>query len=56
MIGCGIKREKLYYLDLQLKYSNKLQQALMTYGSKGGKRSSKFGYGIDDWDMLHLNI
>ena len=24
MIGCGIKREKLYYLDLQLKYSNKL--------------------------------
>nr|CAN83734.1 hypothetical protein VITISV_024044 [Vitis vinifera] len=28
-IDCGIKRGKLYYLDLQSKDSNKLQQALM---------------------------
>ncbi|KAJ9682154.1 hypothetical protein PVL29_018172 [Vitis rotundifolia] len=28
-IGCGIKRGKLYYLDLQSNDSNKLQQALM---------------------------
>ena len=34
-IGCGIKREKLYYLDLQSKDSNKLQQALMADGSRG---------------------
>ena len=37
-IGCDIKRWKLYYLDLQLKDSNKLQQALMTHGSKGEKK------------------
>ncbi|RVX07724.1 hypothetical protein CK203_021843 [Vitis vinifera] len=38
-IGCGIKRGKLYYLDLQSKDSNKLQQALMTDGSEGEKKS-----------------
>ena len=37
-IGCGIKRGKLYYLDLQSKDSNKLQQALMVDGSKGQKK------------------
>ncbi|RVX02008.1 Retrovirus-related Pol polyprotein from transposon RE1 [Vitis vinifera] len=37
-IGCGIKRGKLYYLDLQSKDSNKLQQALMTDGSEGEKK------------------
>ncbi|RVW24249.1 Retrovirus-related Pol polyprotein from transposon TNT 1-94 [Vitis vinifera] len=38
MIGCGIKRGKLYYLDLQTKDSNKLQQALMADGSEGEKK------------------
>ncbi|RVW18959.1 Retrovirus-related Pol polyprotein from transposon RE1 [Vitis vinifera] len=37
-IGCGIKRGKLYYLDLQSKDSNKLQQALMADGSEGEKK------------------
>ena len=37
-IGCGIKRGKLYYLDLQSKYSNKLQQALMTDGFEEEKK------------------
>ncbi|KAL6350430.1 hypothetical protein AAG906_004381 [Vitis piasezkii] len=39
MIGCGIKRGKLYYLDLQSKDSNKLQQALMVDGSEEEKKS-----------------
>ena len=34
-IGCGVKRGKLYYLDLQSKDSNKLRQTLMTDGSEG---------------------
>ncbi|RVX02701.1 hypothetical protein CK203_016535 [Vitis vinifera] len=55
-IGCGIKRGKLYYLDLQSKDSNKLQQALMADGSEGEKKSLKFGCGIDVWDMLPLVI
>ncbi|RVW74477.1 Retrovirus-related Pol polyprotein from transposon TNT 1-94 [Vitis vinifera] len=37
-IGCGIKRGKLYYLDLHSKDSNKLQQALMADGSKEEKK------------------
>ncbi|RVW22233.1 Retrovirus-related Pol polyprotein from transposon TNT 1-94 [Vitis vinifera] len=41
-IGCGIKRGKLYYLDLQSNDSNKLQQALMVDGSEGEKK--KFGF------------
>ncbi|RVX02625.1 Retrovirus-related Pol polyprotein from transposon TNT 1-94 [Vitis vinifera] len=57
-IGCGIKWGKLYYLDLQSKDSNKLQQALMADGSEGEKKKSKiwvvastsghasFGHGI----------
>ena len=40
-IGCGIKRGKLYYLDLQSKDSNKLQQALMADGSEGEKKKTK---------------
>ncbi|RVW45368.1 Retrovirus-related Pol polyprotein from transposon RE2 [Vitis vinifera] len=40
-IGCGIKRGKLYYLHLQLKDSNKLQQALMADGSKEEKKKSE---------------
>ncbi|RVW22279.1 Retrovirus-related Pol polyprotein from transposon TNT 1-94 [Vitis vinifera] len=37
-IGCGIKRGKLYYLDLQSNDSNKLQQALMADGSEEKKK------------------
>ncbi|RVX07665.1 hypothetical protein CK203_021856 [Vitis vinifera] len=40
-ISCGIKRGKLYYLDLQSKDSNKLQQALMADGSEGEKKKSE---------------
>ncbi|RVW35673.1 Retrovirus-related Pol polyprotein from transposon TNT 1-94 [Vitis vinifera] len=40
-IGCGIKRGKLYYLDLQSKDSNKLRQALMADGSEGEKKKSE---------------
>ncbi|RVW37259.1 hypothetical protein CK203_104628 [Vitis vinifera] len=46
---------KLYYLDLQSKDSNKLQQALMADDLRGRRKSLKFGYGIDVWDMLPLN-
>ena len=41
MIGCGIKQVKLYYLDLQSKDSNKLQQALMADGFEGKKKKSE---------------
>ncbi|RVW71956.1 hypothetical protein CK203_052530 [Vitis vinifera] len=37
-IGCGIKRGKLYYLDLQSNDSNKLRQALMADGSEREKK------------------
>ncbi|RVW94742.1 Retrovirus-related Pol polyprotein from transposon RE2 [Vitis vinifera] len=40
-IGCGFKRGKLYYLDLQSKDSNKLQQALMADGSEEEKKKSE---------------
>ena len=40
-IGCGIKREKLYYLGLHSNDSNKLQQALMADGSEKKKKKSK---------------
>ncbi|KAL5790617.1 hypothetical protein ACOSQ2_005505 [Xanthoceras sorbifolium] len=40
-IGYGIKREKLYYLDLRLTDSEKLQQALITDGSEGKKTESE---------------
>ncbi|RVW87558.1 Rust resistance kinase Lr10 [Vitis vinifera] len=40
-IGCGNKRGKLYYLDLQSKDSNKLQQALMADGFEGEKKKSE---------------
>ncbi|RVW43554.1 Retrovirus-related Pol polyprotein from transposon RE1 [Vitis vinifera] len=49
-IGCGIKREKLYYLDLQSKDSNKLQQALMADGSEGEKK--KFEIWLMTWLCL----
>ncbi|RVW77383.1 Retrovirus-related Pol polyprotein from transposon TNT 1-94 [Vitis vinifera] len=37
-ISCSIKQGKLYYLDLQSKDSNKLQQALMANGSEEEKK------------------
>ncbi|RVW88668.1 Retrovirus-related Pol polyprotein from transposon TNT 1-94 [Vitis vinifera] len=40
-IGCGIKRRKLYYLDLQSNDSNKLHQALMADESEGEKKKSE---------------
>ncbi|RVW53234.1 hypothetical protein CK203_091610 [Vitis vinifera] len=40
-IGFGIKQGKLYYLDLQSKDSNKLQQALMADGSEEEKKKSE---------------
>ena len=40
-IGFGIKRGKLYYLDLQSKDSNKLRQALMADGFEGEKKKSE---------------
>ncbi|RVW42081.1 putative mitochondrial protein [Vitis vinifera] len=43
-IGCGIKRGKLYYLDLQSKDSNELQQALMADGSEGEKKKMTWLY------------
>ncbi|RVW95962.1 Retrovirus-related Pol polyprotein from transposon TNT 1-94 [Vitis vinifera] len=46
---------KTYYLDLQSKDSNKLQQALMADGSEGEKKKSEIWFGIDVWDMLPLN-
>ncbi|KAL6329706.1 hypothetical protein AAG906_035354 [Vitis piasezkii] len=55
-IGCGIKWGKIYYLDLQSKDSNKLQQALMADGSEEEKKSLKFGCGIDVRDMFPLVI
>ncbi|RVW76506.1 Retrovirus-related Pol polyprotein from transposon TNT 1-94 [Vitis vinifera] len=42
-IGYGIKRGKLYYLDLQSKDSNKLRQALMADGPEGERKKSKIG-------------
>ena len=56
-IGCGIKRGKLYYLDLQSKDSNKLQQALMADGSEGEKKKSEIWlFKKIVWDMLPLVI
>ncbi|WKA12153.1 hypothetical protein VitviT2T_029569 [Vitis vinifera] len=40
-IGCGIKRGKLYYLDLQSNDSNKLRQTLMADGSEREKKKSE---------------
>ena len=40
-IDCGIKRGKLYYLDLQSKDTNKLQQALMVDEFEGEKKKSE---------------
>ncbi|KAK3038644.1 hypothetical protein RJ639_027307 [Escallonia herrerae] len=41
-IGCGVRRGKLYYLDLVSKSSDKLRQALMVNDSEGEMR-----HGID---------
>lgn len=41
MIGCHVRKEKLYYLDLVSKSLNKLCQALEMDGSEGDKHKSK---------------
>ena len=55
-IGCGVRRGKLYYLDLVSKSSDELRQALKIGGSekKKKKRNLRYGYGIDIWGMLLL--
>ncbi|KAK2993896.1 hypothetical protein RJ640_012770 [Escallonia rubra] len=40
-IGCGVRRGKLYYLDLVSKSSDKLRQALMVNDSEGEMRKSE---------------
>ncbi|RVX09853.1 Retrovirus-related Pol polyprotein from transposon RE1 [Vitis vinifera] len=53
-IGCGIKRGKLYYLDLQSKDSNKLQQDLMADGSEGEKKKMTWLYLMKTKDEVNL--
>ena len=55
-IGCGVRRGKLYYLDLVSKSSDELRQALKieSSGKKKEKRNLRYGYGIDVWGMLLL--
>ncbi|RVW19641.1 Retrovirus-related Pol polyprotein from transposon RE1 [Vitis vinifera] len=53
-IGCGIKQGKLYYLDLQSKDSNKLQQALMADGSKGEKKKMTWLCSMKTKDEVNL--
>ena len=58
-IGCGVRREKLYYLDLVSKSSDELRQALKIGCSEKKKKKKKrgnlrYGYGIDVWGMLLL--
>ena len=47
MIGCGVRRGKLYYLDLVFKSSDELRQALKIGGSEKKKGNLRYGYGID---------
>ncbi|RVW15280.1 Retrovirus-related Pol polyprotein from transposon TNT 1-94 [Vitis vinifera] len=53
-IGCGIKQGKLYYLDLQSKNSNKLQQALIADGSEGEKKKMTWLYLMKTKDEVNL--
>nr|KYP38632.1 hypothetical protein KK1_040107 [Cajanus cajan] len=48
-IGCGIRRGRLYYLDLTEKYSERLGQVLVT------KRSQEVRKGEDIW-LWHKRI
>ena len=41
-IGCGVRRGKLYYLDLVSKSSDELRQALKIGGSEGKKKEGKY--------------
>ena len=54
MIGCGVRRGKLYYLDLVSKSLDELCQALKIGGFEKRKRNLRYGYGIDVWGMLLL--
>ena len=57
-ICCGVRRGKLYYLDLVSKSSDELRQALKIGGFEKVKKKKKgnlrYGYGIDVWGMLLL--
>ena len=46
-IGCGVRRGKLYYLDLVSKSSNELHQALKIGGSGKKNGNPRYSYGID---------
>ena len=47
-IGCGVRRWKLYNLDLVSKSSDELRQALQIGGSKKKKKGNlRYGYGIN---------
>ena len=57
MIGCGVRRGKLYYLYLVSKSSDELHQALNIGGSekkKEKKGNLRYGYSTDVWGMLLL--
>ncbi|RVX12670.1 Retrovirus-related Pol polyprotein from transposon TNT 1-94 [Vitis vinifera] len=53
-IGFGIKRGKLYYLDLQSNDSNKLRQALMADGSEEEKKKMTWLYLMKTKDEVNL--
>ena len=56
-IGCGVRRGKLYYLDLVSKSLDELRQALKIGGSEKKKKKKgnlRYDYGIDVWSMLLL--
>ncbi|KAK2988104.1 hypothetical protein RJ640_023853 [Escallonia rubra] len=44
MIGCGVRRGKLYYLDLVSKSSDKLRRALMVNDSEGEMQKSEIWF------------
>ena len=53
-IGCGVRRGKLYYLDLVSKSSDELHYALKIGGSEKKNGNLRYGYGIDVRGMLLL--
>lgn len=55
-IGYGVKRGKLYYLDLESTTSGRLRQALAVESTSSPKKIAESGFGIDVWDMPHLVI
>ena len=53
-IGCGVRRGKMYYLDLVSKRSDELRQDLKIGGSEKKKGNMRYGYGIDVRGLLLL--